>query len=448
MGVGSLKRNKKFFLMSVVMAVIMALAISCTSLKVEGPDDKINEQESIETVGNVETEVSPEPEVEERFEEITISAVGDILIHMRHVRSQYNAETKEYDFTNNFKYVKDYISSADIAIANLETTLSGSDRGYSGYPRFNSPDAVADALKYAGFDVITTANNHIIDYGAGGMKRTGQVLRSKGFDVIGTKENRDDKGYIIKEVKGIKVGLTNYAYETPRNGGRKTLNAIIVPSEVEDLIDTFNYDNLEEEFVKIQQRITEMKRDGAEVIVFCLHWGDEYMRKPNSYQKKIAQKLSDFGVDIIFGGHPHVLQPIDIVDSQISGKSTVVVYSLGNFISNQTYETMKRREPEDGMIANVHIRKNMNTGYIQIDEVSYIPTWVYRRPKGSNFIYEILPLDEALAYKDQFNLTTKDSIWRAENSRISTVTLIDTESARTASVPINEVRAIAVDADR
>jgi poly-gamma-glutamate capsule biosynthesis protein CapA/YwtB (metallophosphatase superfamily) len=404
--------------------------------------------ESKEKNININNESSSEEKTKtddkKSYEEIRISAVGDILVHETQLRSQYDHEKKEYDFTNNFKFVKPYISSADIAIANLETTLAGSRRKYTGYPVFNSPDAIADALKEAGFDIITTANNHIIDSGAEGVIRTGEVLRSKGFDVIGTKKNKDDKGYVVKEIKGIKIALTNYTFETARKDGVKTLNSIPVPKEVEPLIDTFNYGTLSSDLAGMRKRIDRMRGEGADIIVFCMHWGDEYQRHPNNLQRKIAQELSNFGVDIIIGGHPHVIQPIEVMESGVSNKNTLVVYSLGNFLSNQCYERLNNRYPEDGLIVNIFIRKDLKTGGVSVESVSYVPTWVHRKPKGDLFVYEILPLIDALENKTAYDLINEDSIWRAENSHASTVSLLETTASRVASIPITEHKGISV----
>jgi len=367
--------------------------------------------------------------------EIKLSAVGDILVHESQLLSQYNQDTKQYDFTNNFRFVKPYIESSDIAIANLETTLAGEKKKYTGYPTFNTPDAIVDALRDTGFDVLSAANNHILDRGSEGVLRTSEVIRSKGLDLIGIRKAAEDIPFVIKDVKGIKLGFTNYAFETQRINGNKTLNSLIIPKEVEPLIDTFNYDYLDEDLLKIKERINQMKASGAEVIVFSMHWGTEYQRQPNEYQKKIAKALADYGVDIILGTHPHVLEPIDYIESNTSNKKTLVVYSMGNFISNQCFERLNNRYPEDGTIVNITLKKDLKKNIITIKEVNYIPTWVHREPNGTNFTYEILPLTDALNDKQKYNLTSKDSVWRAENSYNATTSLIEDSSSRFVVAP-------------
>lgn len=364
--------------------------------------------------------------------EITITAVGDIIVHETQLEAQYNKDTKQYDFTNNFSYVKPYIKKADMAIANLETTLSGPEKGYAGYPTFNTPDSIIDALKDTGFNVLTAANNHVLDGGSKGFFRTNKVLKEKGIDYIGIKADTNSDSYLIKDVKGVKVGITNYTFETAKAGNSKTINSIKIPKEMEGLIDSFNYQDLKNDFANMRQRIKDMKDKGAEVVIFYMHWGDEYDRQPNKYEKEIAQELSNDGVDIIFASHPHVLQPIEYVSSQVDNKETLVVYSMGNFISNQRYEILKQRYSEDGLIVNVKVKKDKDSGKISLGEVSYVPTWVNRYEKNKSFVYEIVPLIDALADNEKFDLNSEEAVWRAQNSENNTFSLIDSTKSKVA----------------
>lgn len=349
-------------------------------------------------------------------ENITIAAVGDILVHSTQLDSQYNKETKSYDFKDNFSYVKPFIEKADLSICNLETTLSSSGPGYSGSPTLNTPDSILDALKYAGFDVIQSSNNHSLDYGANGFLRTRQELDKYGFSVIGTKNNKSDKNYIIKDVKGIKLGITSYTFESGGKGNTKYINSIAVPGSISPLINSFNPNNLNYDFVDMKKTIDNMKKDGADIIIFGLHWGNEYQESPASYQKSLAKKLSDAGVDIILGGHPHVIQPFDVIDSKIADKKTYIIYSLGNFLSNQCYERLQMRNVEDGLIVNFNIKKDNVKNKIFVSSVNFIPTWVYRWPKGVNkFNYRIVPSEDAALGPDSYYITG-DYKWRVENS--------------------------------
>ena len=284
------------------------------------------------------------------YARVTIAAVGDVMVHSPQFKAQYQRETGLYDFTNNFRFIKPYLLQPDLALANLETTFGGEALGYSGFPRFNTPDSLADALKDAGFDLIVTTNNHTLDTGMSGVFRTIDILRERGLQVIGTRKPEDEKSYIVKESNGIKIGFSAYTFETPRVSGKKTINGIVLPPEYADLIDSFSCHDLENELLKMKGRIEAMREEGAEFIVFYLHWGEEYQREPNRTQRKIATALANYGVNLIFGSHPHVLQPIEYVLSE-DGSKAALVFSLGNFLSSQRYELLKKKYTEDGPLS-------------------------------------------------------------------------------------------------
>ncbi|MDW7684902.1 MAG: CapA family protein [Bacillota bacterium] len=373
---------------------------------------------------------SPEPVIVDTPEpepvDILISAVGDIMVHQMQLDAQYNSSTKQYDFTNNFQYIKPYIQRADLSLANLETTFAGDARKYSGYPMFNTPDAMADALKDAGFDVISTSNNHAYDKGTDGLIRTVDVLEDRNLGVIGTKRQPEDESFMIVDVKGIQVGLSAYTYETPRYNGQRTINSIVLSSEAQGLIDSFGFEDLDTDLKEMTDRVRLMREKGAEVVVFFMHWGNEYHRQPSTTQKQIAETLIDAGVDIIFGSHPHVIQPIDLITTS-SGRQGVVAYSLGNFLSNQRYEFLKQPYTEDGMVVSVSVTKEPD-GEIILSEVSYTPTWVHRYKTGGQIGYNIVPLPDALDDRDTFNLFTDDSVRRAQNALNNTAEIVSTDS--------------------
>ncbi|MFZ5969669.1 MAG: CapA family protein [Bacillota bacterium] len=410
--------NRRFYLLLFIIMASLILLGACTYSKSMG-----TVTEAVydgETAGQNET--VPAPDIE-----VNITAVGDIMVHGPQLRAQYNEQLKEYDFLNNFQFVKPYIEKADISICNLETTLAGSEKKYSSYPRFNSPDALVKALKESGFDVVATANNHCIDTGAVGLFRTIQVIKENELESIGTKSTQEEISYAIKDVNGIKIAFTAYTYETKPYGKYKTINALKVPKEVEDFIDTFSYDRLQDDLNRMGDRILEMKNQGAEFIVFYLHWGNEYQQQPNNYQRQIAQFLSDQGVDIVLGSHPHVLQPIEFIQSADKEKETLVVYSLGNFLSNQRFEILKNRFTEDGLLININIKKNTMDNRITIQAVQYLPTWVHRFPAGGKMVYEIVPLNDALMDLNGHHLSTNDSIWRAQNANHNTLEIIESQ---------------------
>lgn len=342
---------------------------------------------------NKESEESSDDNLGEvKNKTIELVATGDILIHKEILDTQYISDTGHYDFTNNFQYIKSYLEGADLAIGNLETTLSGAENyGFSGYPSFNSPDSLADAMKDTGYDVVANMNNHALDRDVNGYKRTRDTLVNKGFDVIGTRANEDDKRYIIKDIEGIKLGIISYGYTMTAEGNVKGLNGIPISQELLPLMNYFHLDTLDEDLNNMKEQIGLMRQDGAEVIVFYMHWGEEYQLEPNDTQKYMAQFLADQRVDIIFGTHPHSLQPIDIIESTDKTSKTSVIYSMGNFLSSQRTERIGNPYTEDGVIVSVNITKDINTDEVEVETPTYIPTWVNWYEKDGQLFYEIVP---------------------------------------------------------
>lgn len=328
--------------------------------------------------------------------ELSILCVGDVMAHSTNIKAAYDASAGSYDFSDNYEYVTPYIADADLALCNVETTFEGT--APRGYPTFNAPDSLAEALKAAGFDVALTSNNHMMDSGFGGMQRTLEILRAQGFVTAGSRFEGEES-FAVTDVKGVKVGIVSYTYETTGAGDSGvTINGNRVGEEAQALINTFNYNELETtDYGKIQADIEGARGAGAELVVCYLHWGEEYQREPNSYQLSMAQRIADMGADIIFASHPHVLQKVDTVVSG-AGKKVPVFYSMGNFISNQREETLpsisNRRYTEQGMMARVDISLMKSTGEIVAETVRVIPTWVDRYNGSSE--YRIIPLDENL----------------------------------------------------
>ena len=148
---------------------------------------------------------------------LTLSFVGDIMVHNPQLKAQYDFSTNSYSFDNNFKYVKNYIEKSDLSMANLETTLAGSTIPYTSYPTFNTPDSIVDALKYSGIDILSTINNHSFDKGDLGVDRTLNISKEKGFETVGTILDVDDNNYLIKNINNIKIGITSFSYGEIKN---------------------------------------------------------------------------------------------------------------------------------------------------------------------------------------------------------------------------------------
>ena len=333
--------------------------------------------------------------------EASIIACGDVMAHGPQLNAQYNASTKDYSFINNFKYVKEYVEEADLAIANLETTLCKNDPyPYSSYPTFNTPDALADALKDTGFDLLSTINNHSFDKFSLGVERTLTTLKEKGFTTVGTRQNESEDDYVIQEVNDIKLGITAYSYGEIKNG-TKYLNGIRVSDDKRDLMNVFDSTDVDSAFDTINSTVEKLESTDMQIVI--IHWGYEYNRTPSEFQTELAQKLCDAGVDIIIGSHPHVVQPVETIKSTDGEHETTVIYSLGNYISNQRREFLSEYT-EDGLMVNIDIEKTSSDEEAVVKKVTCIPTWVTKHYSSSagKIVYEIIPISGDILSKTQY----------------------------------------------
>ena len=409
-----MKRRKNFIIGIIILVVLIVVLFN--SFKITRVLDKFKDDTIVETTEK-EIEVATEIEKKENIKTIEIAATGDILIHKEILETQYDVVNDSYDFKNTLQYVKEYLSQADLTISNLEGTLSGVENyGFSGYPSFNAPDELAVAMKWAGIDVVNNMNNHSLDRDVRGFYRTREILNNSGFDIIGTRETVDEDRYIIKEIKGIRVGIISYSYTMTAEGGVRGLNGTPISSEVYPLMNTFREDSLEEDFQNMKEEIGKMKSDGAEVIIFYMHWGDEYELEPNETQLKIAKFLANNGVDIVFATHPHSLQPIDVIKSEDGLHETPVIYSMGNFLSSQRTERIQNPYTEDGVIVFVKINKNEDTGEIEVEYPTYLPTWVNWYGKDGKLFYEVVPatIDDAHYLTEEGKIRVTESLNRSK----------------------------------
>ncbi len=358
---------------------------------------------------------------------LLFSAVGDVMVHKPQIPAQYDEATGTYNFDNNFEYVKKYIQQADLALCNLETTFAGEP--YTGYPVFNAPESLAGALKKAGFDVALTANNHIMDKGLSGMKRTLEITRRAGLVTAGTRLN-GEKDYALLDVKDVKIGIVAYLYETPRIRDSATINGNEISAEAWELLNTFNYNTLDEDMVKVKQSIDNARADGAEIVICYFHWGEEYQRSPNEYQQYIAMEAAKYGADMIFASHPHVLQGIEMLTPEGTDKKVPVFYSMGNFISNQRTETLDNRYTEQSMIAEVRMEYMKSSGQILSVEMSAVPLWVEKYKKNGKDVYTIIPLDNTM--QENPSLAESGHLPRAQQALEDISGILGAENIRTA----------------
>lgn len=324
----------------------------------------------------------------------TVLSIGDIMVHKPQLEGGKTSDG--YDFSAFFEEASPYFKKADLAVGNLELTFGGKESGnYRGYPTFNTPDRLADDIKNSGINMLMTSNNHSYDTGLFGLKRTVQVLKEKGIEYTGTRELEDEPKYIVKELNNIKIGIANFTYETQgTDTTRKYLNGGAISKDANNLINTFSYQRLDSFYTEAEDIITAMKTDGAEYITFYMHWGEEYQLTANTWQKSIAQKLSNMGVNMIIGGHPHVVQPMELIHSEDGESTTVCIYSLGNAVSNQRRELIssaRKGHTEDGVMFSYTLKKSGGT--VTLDSIDLIPTWVYKYSSGG-YKYTIYPIED------------------------------------------------------
>jgi poly-gamma-glutamate synthesis protein (capsule biosynthesis protein) len=303
-------------------------------------------------------------------EKITLGAIGDILIHDKIYKDAFNGAT--YRFDPMFENVKPLLEKTDILTANQESKLGGLALGLSGYPMFNSPYEVADALVHTGVDIVSTANNHTLDKGEKGIRSEAHYLESIGLPHVGSfLDEKDHQNLRILNKNGIKLAFLSYTYGT---------NGIPVPGGKEFLVNLINRETMKKEIHRAKKH--------ADVIVMSIHWGNEYKRMPTSDQKDLADFLANEGVDILFGSHPHVLQPMEWIKTA-DGRKTFVIYSLGNFISAQHGDYK-----DIGGLATIDITKHVSNkgNSIELSNPVFNPTYVSSK---KNHIFRVVPLEKA-----------------------------------------------------
>lgn len=293
---------------------------------------------------------------------------GDAMQH----KAQLEAARQAYglfSFDECFASIAPYVQDADYAVVNLETPIGGGN--YSGYPMFCAPDSYSIALKNAGFDLMLTANNHALDRRDKGVKRTLDILDQQGLEHVGTYRNKADREKtlpFIKDINGFKIAFLNYTYGT---NGISVQNDVVI-----DYIDK----------TKIKKDIAKTRAEGAEMICVCMHWGVEYILLPNAQQKDLANFLTEQGVDLIIGGHPHVIQPMEMRWSKTHNKKVFLIYSLGNFISN-----MSTKNTRGGALAKVKLVRDEN-GKPVVDSASYRLVFTLQPDSGSKN-FRIIPVE-------------------------------------------------------
>lgn len=353
----------------------------------------------------------------EKTSDATLTFTGDIMCHSYQYNEAYDASTGTYDFSHNFTDMKKYFDEADLVVGNLETVFAGADVGISDYPCFNSPDAFADAIADAGFDVLTTANNHSMDKRMDGVLRTLDVLDERGMDHIGTYRSAEEReNILIRDVNGIKIAFLSYTYGT---------NGIPVP-------ESWLVNPLDEELIKSD--IARAKALEPDMIVVLPHMGNEYEEYVRDTFKNWAHMMLEAGADIVVASHPHVLQPmetVELADDDGGTRTGFIMYSMGNFISSQT--TPPRNA---SILLNIDIEKTWQ-GKTYIKEVSFVPIWTqFQNANWQNHfvvrsVYEMLTLPE-----DQLSATVRSK----DIPRLREIHFETTKMLLGEDIPLEDIR--------
>ncbi len=377
------------------------------------PEDSASGNEDVEEIEDV-VEKDPGPDLRT----VNMAVAGDITAHIPQIEQAYTGDGK-YDFSPSFEIISPYLQSADLTIGDLETSQAGPEirsvawgvTGYTGFPEFNAPQELSVALAEAGFNLFTMANNHTMDRGYEGLMITLEHVRSLGIKTFGaymSAEERDTP--LIVDQDGIKIAFIGYTY---------SLNGIPVPAGHEYCV------NHVPEFEDINPVLTDIKRareNGADLVAVFPHWGGMYVSEPNPARlREVAAEMAAAGADLIMGGHPHFIQPIEwFFNEQENGneRAALGIYSLGNFISNQHYPHNPSPFVEYGILLDLELTKNMDSGEAWISGVDYEITWVHR-----NWRHRILPLSEVFAGNPQdYNLSQAQveelQVWHQRNVEV------------------------------
>lgn len=363
------KKNLASWLVPVLIgvAVIVALAVGGNITR-NADEKKPTAVTQNETVDETENAAASQTEGKSK---VSIVAVGDNLIHNTLIAAGEQADGS-LNYNSFYTEIKKYIEPADIAIINQETILGGDSFEYTGYPSFNSPWEIGDAAIAAGFDVFTCATNHTMDMGTAGIEKELEYFNShKEVVHIGTNASEEAYNRITYYQKNnITFALLNYT---------SSLNGISLPSDKTWIVNMMDKD-------KITKDVTEARKNADVVIVFP-HWGTENSHEISAYQEEYTKLFSDLGVDIVIGCHPHVLQPVEWVENEETGKKMLVYYSLGNFISHQ----LNLNQLCGGM-AEITVEKD--NGEITISSAKLAPVVCHYTDVGDKLAFSVYKLSD------------------------------------------------------
>ncbi|MBM6678438.1 CapA family protein [Faecalicoccus pleomorphus] len=351
-----MNRNKRVYLYLLAILVVLSVGSSIVSGAVYFMRPK---QETVKQ----ETETKIEPKEEKGSSSFTFAGVGDNLIHQA-IFSQYEMGVTDYDFKEDYALMKPYIEAADLSFINQETICAGEEFGLSHYPQFNGPTQILDAVADTGFDWLAASSNHSLDKGSDALLAELNYLHENYPDisVTGAYRNEEESNqYIVREVNGIKVGLLGYTYG---------LNGIPLPEDMPWLVELIDEDQIQKDMEEISKI--------SDVQIVSMHWGTEYHTEIEADQQALAQKMNEWGVEVIIGTHPHVIKPAEIIQGE--KQDTLCYYSLGNFLSAQ--------DTNEGMVggmASFTLQYDFDTQETSFKDVKFTPTVMYYDPAFTTF---------------------------------------------------------------
>ncbi len=382
------------------------------------------EQETLEENGTIETGEDPEPaeeiaeEPEPDLRTVNMIVAGDITAHVPQIEQAHLGDGN-YDFTPSFEIIKPYLQEGDITVGDLETAQAGPEirsvawgvTGYTGFPEFNAPQEFSEALKKAGFNTLTMANNHTMDRGYEGLMNSLSHVRGLGIETFGAYKSQEERDTpTIIEHDGVEIAFIGYTYG---------LNGIPVPEGHEYCV---NHTPEFQDITPVIEDINTAREHGADLVAVFPHWGNMYVSEPQPQRlRDVASQLAAAGADLIMGGHPHYIQPLEWFfneDENGEERAALAIYSLGNFLSNQHYPHNQSPFVEYGALLDIDLTKNKDTGEAWISGVDYEVTWVHR-----DWRHRILPLSTVFADSpDDYNLSQSKleelEVWYQKNIEV------------------------------
>lgn len=403
-----------------VLAILIFAAVLFASIFLDSPKSIETSVDLTSMPAQTQT-IAPtlKPTLEPTDSVASFGFVGDILMMKSQIATAKKSDGT-YDFTRSFEPMRELFNSVDLMFGNYEGTFGGEEYAYtqnigdsrpktpdnpnpsSRFQEFSSPDILAQNLKDLGFDVLTTANNHCLDRDRGGLFRTINIIRDTGLYQTGTFLSEEDRNTpLIIDVNGIKIGIIATTDSINSYDERLT-------QEEHAFLVSRLYENTE----RLKADILSCRNNGAEFIIACVHWGDEYENTQNSTQKKTALNLIEYGVDAIMGSHPHVVQPIEWIEAERDGKkiNVPVIYSLGNFISNMA------PSPRDyGLFVKMELTKDASSCDISVTKLEYLPIYCFRQNlSGGERLHQTLP-----CYEDMSKITAYEEIGSSSKKKIT-----------------------------